>query len=141
MALSAFDDEATPPSDAALKKALGRTSASWMRLKDGLHAAHGPLTDEWGFPGKAYGWSLRIKDRKKRAIVHMTPCRGHFLASFALGEKACAEAHERGLPAPVLAAIDAAPRYAEGRGVRMPVRSRKDVERVEALIEIKLATR
>ena len=96
------------------------------------------MIEEWNFSGKAYGWSFRLK-QKKRTLVYMTPCRGYFLASFALGEKACLAAHAAGLPAPVLAIIDGAPKYAEGRGVRIPVRSRRDVDNVECLVAIKAA--
>jgi hypothetical protein len=98
MALSAFDDKGSPPLDRALEEMLGRTSTLWARLKDDLQAAYGPLLEEWNFSGKAYGWSFRLK-QNKRTIVYMTPCRAHFLASFALGEKACRAAHARGLPA------------------------------------------
>jgi hypothetical protein len=116
---------------------LGRTGALWTQLTERLHAAYDPLTEDWGFAGAAYGWSLRLK-KTKRALVYLTPCRGHFLASFALGEKACAAALERGLPREILDRIDAAPRYAEGRGVRIPVRTRKDVDHVQQIAAIKV---
>jgi hypothetical protein len=111
-------------------------SRAWARLTDDLQSAHGPLIEEWNFSGKAYGWSFRLK-QKKRILVHMTPCRGHFLVSFALGEKACLAAHAARLPASVLALIDRAPQYAEGRGVRMPVRTNRDLDSVEKLAAIK----
>ena len=136
MALSAFDDRSTPPDDRSLQAMLGRTGALWTQLTERLHAAHDPLTEDWGFAGAAYGWSLRLK-KTKRALVYLTPCRGHFLASFALGEKACTAAREHGLPREILDRIDAAPRYAEGRGVRLPVRTRKDVEHVQQIAAIK----
>lgn len=138
MALSAFEDKASPPGDRALEEMLGRTSNLWHRLKNDLQEAHGPLTEEWTFSGKSYGWSFRLK-QKKRTLVYMTPCRAYFLASFALGEKACRAAQSAGLSAPVLAVIEGAPKYAEGRGVRMPVRSRRDVDNVKSLAAIKVA--
>jgi Protein of unknown function (DUF3788) len=136
MALSAFDDKASPPDPRSLEAMLGRTSGLWTRLTERLHAAYDPLDEDWGFAGKAYGWSLRLKG-KKRALLYLTPCRGYFVASFALGEKACAAAHDRELPRGILDLIDAAPRYPEGRGVRIPVRTRKDVEHVERIAAIK----
>jgi len=138
MALSVFDDKASPPTDKALDAALGRSGKLWIRLRKDLEEAHGPLTEEWNFSGAAFGWSFRLK-KKKRIIVYMTPCRSHFLASFALGEKACRAAHAAGLPAPVLALIEDAPKYAEGRGVRIAVRSRSDLDSVESLVAIKVA--
>lgn len=138
MAWSAFDDKASPPADKPLLETLGRAGPLWTRLRDHLQSTHGPLVEEWGFAGKAYGWSLRLKQRK-RAIVYMTPCRGSFLASFALGEKACAAAKAARLPSWLLAIIDEAPRYPEGRGIRIPVRRASDVAGVEKLAAIKIA--
>ena len=92
-----------------------------------------------GVAGARFGWSLRLK-RGKRVIVYMTPGTGQFLALFALGEKACAAAREAGLPACVVALIADAPKYAEGRGVRIPVRTKKDAAAIRALASIKLAT-
>ena len=133
---AAFGDKASPPTPAALATVLGKTSRLWMRLQESLQAVHGPLAEEWNF-GTAFGWSFRLK-QKKRAVVYMTPRRGHFLASFALGEKACAAAKQAGLPPSILAIIDEAPRYAEGRGVRIPVRTARDVAAVEQLAAIKM---
>lgn len=138
MALSAFGDKAAPPADALLRAMLGRTAPLWSRLTEDLRKAHGPLAEEWNFAGNAFGWSMRLK-KKKRTIVYMTPCRAHFLASFVLGEKACRAAREGGLPPAVIEAIDGARKYAEGRGVRIPVKNRKDVETIEMLAAIKIA--
>ncbi len=69
----------------------------------------------------------------------MAPCQGHFLASFALGEKAVQAAHESALPAAVLEVIDRAQKYAEGRGVRLVVKTARDVRSVETLAAIKMA--
>ena len=138
MALSAFDDKASPPGTRELDEVLGAASGLWTRLKADLQSAHGPLVEEWSFSGKAYGWSFRLK-QGKRAIVYMTPCRRFFLASFALGEKAWRAAHGLGLPESILAILDAAPEYPEGRGVRIPVRRVSDVKCVERLAAIKVA--
>ncbi|HSV49271.1 MAG TPA: hypothetical protein VLH35_03060 [Candidatus Acidoferrales bacterium] len=46
---------------------------------------------------------------------------GLLFASFALGKKAVKALHESGLPASVLETIDSAPKYTEGRGVRLKV--------------------
>jgi hypothetical protein len=61
------------------------------------------------------------------------------MASFALGEKAVKVAHESDLPVSVLEVIDNAKKCAEGRGVRLEVRSAEDVRNVEKLAVIKMA--
>ena len=71
--------------------------------------------------------------------MYMTPCEGYFLASFALGEKAVKAAHNSDMPASVLEVIDNAKKYAEGRGVRLEVRTAGDVRNVEKLAIIKMA--
>lgn len=138
MALSIFDDRATPPTEQALAQALGRAAAAWSLLKAQVGRQCAPLSEEWAFAGAKFGWSLRLK-HGKRVIVYMTPGQGHFLASFALGEKACAAARTARLPAGVLTLIAEAPRYAEGRGVRIPVRTARDATAVSKLAAIKLA--
>ena len=103
-----------------------------------MAARLGPVSKEWGYTSKSTGWGVRLK-RKDRIILYMAPCRGFFLASFALGEAAVRAAHASGLPAPVLELLDAAKKYAEGRGVRLEVRSAEDVRNVVELAVIKAA--
>jgi hypothetical protein len=138
MALSAFDDKSKPPQEADLKMTLGSAYPQWNQLKKLIAANYTPVAIEWGFSSKATGWGLRLK-RDNRAILYMTPCEGYFLASFALGEKAVKAAHESDLPAAVLAVIDGAKKYAEGRGVRLEVRTAADVRYIEKLAAIKMA--
>jgi hypothetical protein len=138
MALSAFDDKAKPPGAGALETMLGRTGAHWNDLVAHAAAAHAPLEEAWNFAGANWGWSLRLK-QKKRTILYMTPCRKHFLVGFALGEKAVEAARGAGLPAWLLETIDAAKKYAEGRGVRIEVRNKQHLEAVKKLAAIKMA--
>src|SRR5688572_27323168 len=127
MTLGALEDEGARPTDRSLAGVLGRAHRSWRRLRTALQAAHGPLAEQWYFAGKAFGWSFRLR-QGRRVLVYLLPRRSSFLASFALGEKACLAARTVGIPASVLSIIEAAPRYAEGRGVRIPVRTLKDVD-------------
>jgi hypothetical protein len=134
MSLSAFDDKGRPPTDSDVAKVLGNAGAAWDALRK--DPALGGLREEWGFTTKATGWGLRLRE-DKRVIVYMTPQEGRFLASLALGEKAGKAALAAGLPAALLAAIEAAPRYAEGRGVRVEVRTIRNARAVAALAGIK----
>lgn len=137
MALSVFEDRARPPSEDEVRAALGRAHAAWQSLRGYVHDNFGPVADEWGYPGKKYGWSLRLK-KGKRIIVYMTPCRKHFIAAVVLGDRAYAVAHERGLPKDILTVLDAATRYAEGRGIRLEIRTAVDVRAVEQLVAVKM---
>jgi hypothetical protein len=137
MALSAFDDKSIPPQDNDLAAMLGGTFVFWNELKRLMASRFAPLSIERGFTSKKTGWGLRLK-QEKRTILYMTPCKGYFLASFALGEKAVKAARENDLPVSVVKVIDSAKKYAEGRGVRLEVRSAEDVRNVEKLAVIKM---
>jgi hypothetical protein len=136
--LSVFVDKSKPPQDVDLAAMLGSTFVFWNELKRLVASRFAPLLVEWGFSSKKTGWGLRLK-REKRIILYMTPCKDHFMVSFALGEKAVAAAHKSDLPPSVLKVIDSAKKYAEGRGVRLEVRSVEDVRNVEKLAAIKMA--
>ena len=138
MALSAFDDKSKEPLAAELEGALGRSSARWDELVAHIAEEYAPLDQTWNFSGAKWGWSLRLKQRK-RTVLYMTPCERHFLVGFALGEKAVNAARAGSLPDSIMAIIDEAPKYAEGRGVRIEVRIQADLEGVKALAAIKMA--
>jgi len=138
MALSAFNDKSGPPRSKELKETLGRSSALWDQLADHLAVEYQPLTEKWVMYSEKWGWSLQLK-RKKRTILYMTPCKKNFLVGFVLGEKAVKAAHESDLPHPVLAMIDSAPKYSEGRGLRIEVRTKKELETTKKLAAIKMA--
>lgn len=138
MTLSAFADKLKPPQPQQLAPTLGKSFFYWNELKELIENRFRPVSFEWGFTSKTTGWGLRVKS-EKRTILYLTPCEGYFLASFALGEKAVKAAHESNLPATVLQIIDTAKKYAEGRGVRLEVKSAGDVRNIEKIAIIKMA--
>jgi hypothetical protein len=140
MILSSSNGQGSPPGPRELASLLGRSSSHWLRLHAELTAEFGPLGEKWSFSKKTQHWSLQLKRKKnQRTIVYMIPCQKHFVAAFALGEKACRAARESGLPAALLAVIDKAPKYPEGRGVRLEVRNKQDLESVKHFAVIKMA--
>ncbi|MDH3253437.1 MAG: DUF3788 domain-containing protein [Acidobacteriota bacterium] len=137
MALSAFDDKDREPQISELEDVLLEAAAVWRELISRLESEFDPLTHDWGFSGKKWGWALRLK-HKKRAVLYMTPATGFFCVGFALGKKAVAAAHESDLPRSVLDVIDGSQVYAEGRAVRLDVRSRRDLESVLQIARLKM---
>jgi hypothetical protein len=137
MALGEFNDKSSSPNGTELAAVLGNSFAVWNTLIGEVSSRYHPLTVDWGFSSPKTGWGLRLK-REKRTILYMKPCLGFFLVSFALGEKAVQAAHESGLPAHVLAVIDGAKRYAEGRGVRLEVKDPEALVWVMKLADAKM---
>ena len=81
---------------------------------------------------------MRLK-LKKRNILYMAPCKNCFRVAFILGDKAVKAARQIKLPQPILKAIDDAPRYPEGTGVRLIVKRMSDLPAIRKLAEVKLA--
>ena len=138
MALSAFDDKSKEPLRGELAEVLGLATHLWDQLISNVRSRFDPLTEDWGFSGKKWGWALRLK-HKKRAVLYLTPANGFFYAGFALGQKAVDAAQDSDLPPSVLDIIDSSQKFAEGRGVRLEVRSDVDVRSVTQLADIKMA--
>ena len=137
MALSAFDDPARAPTPDEVDAALGHAARLWAELIAAVHRDTGELTETWAFGAKS-GWSLRLV-RKERNLIHMTPQAGRMLVSVVLGEKAIARAEAAGFAsARTLEVADAAPKYAEGRGIRFPVDTDEDLVVAMELARIKL---
>lgn len=138
MALSAFEDKSNAPRPDQVTEVLGRTGKAWDKLRKQLYADYEGLAEEWKYSGKAWGWSLQLK-QKKRTVLYFTPCQKHFMIGLVLGEKAFKAAKDSGLPDAVIEMISSATKYAEGRAVRIEVRSIKDVGVVLRLTSIKMA--
>ncbi len=134
---SAFMEKEAKPGEADLARVLGGARSRWDKLRNAIAAEFPPLEEEWVYSGKNYGWSLRLK-QKKRAVMYLTPLERSFRVAFALGEKASAAAHESELPASVLKIIETAPRYAEGRAIRMEIKKNADVQIAARIAAIKM---
>ena len=135
---NAFIGKATAPSAEELSAALGPTSALWRQLVDTLIKEHASLDLEWHSLQPKYGWNLILK-LKKRRIVYLGPSVGCFRASFVLGDRAVTAARLSSLPKPVLELLEQAPHYAEGTGLRLLVKTAKDLPAIRKLAQIKLA--
>lgn len=135
--MSAFLDRAVVPDDAAAAAVLGPMAESFATLRAHVASRFGPLTEVWSWSGKAYGWTLALK-RKKRPLLYLTPEVGWFRASVALSDAAVVAAQGAGLPEEVLATIAAAPRFPEGLAVRIEVRDGWQVEGVERLVAVRV---
>jgi hypothetical protein len=138
--LSFFHDKRTPPSDETLRAALAGTAGLWEELVARLAEHFPPVDVVWSFASKKIGLSARI-NHGKRTIVYLLPANGWFQVSMALGEKAAAAARASELRDAILPLIEAAPKYAEGRGIRFEIHPGDDdrVAIAEALALLKMA--
>jgi hypothetical protein len=136
--VNAFIDKPTPPTAADVAAVLGPAIAAWDRFLADLASELDVTVHEWKCHSPKWGWSLRVK-RKARTIVWLSPSEGFFAVLFILGDKAMRAARLATLPKRIVAALDTAPKYPEGTGVRLQVRTLRDVSALKTLAAIKLA--
>ncbi len=132
---NAFIGQRTPPTKAALAKALGASVKLWNAIVAALKDE--APSHEWSSYSPKAGWALKLK-KKDRTILYLSPCNGSFRASFVLGDKAVEAAKSSDLPKPVIKLIAEAKKYAEGTGIRIDVNNLDDVQTVKKLAAIKL---
>lgn len=135
---NAFIGKTAQPTSDEVAAALGSTAIVWKEFLDWLEDEKGITEQEWNSSSPKYGWALRMK-LKKRNIVYLGPCAGCFRVAFVLGDKAMAAARETKLSKSVLKALDEAPHYAEGTGIRLMVHESKDLAPIRILAAVKLA--
>jgi hypothetical protein len=134
---NAFIGAVTAPTDGELANALGPAKAVWDGLIGSLTAEGIVDTREWKSYSRKSGWSLRLV-RGKRTIVWLAPCERCIHVAFIFGDKALTAIRSSKLPARILALLDDAPKYPEGTGIRLHIRSARDLPAVRALARIKL---
>lgn len=132
-----FNDKAQIPNNEDLHRVLGEKFELWTAIREYTLKAYPKALEEWNFPGVKYGWSFRIKD-KKRAIIYLLPDDQRFRIALVYGEKATIRALNSNISKEIKDIIEAAPVYAEGRGFRIEITGKELIPDIEKLIDIKL---
>jgi hypothetical protein len=138
MYISIFTNTAQKPVIADLMQPLAETFPLWMKIREFVLEKYPTGLEEWNFPGAKYGWSFRIKD-KKRAIVYFLPRDGFFKIAFVFGTKAMNEILASDISEIIKTDLQNARVYAEGRGIQIEVKDDSTLNDIKKLIEIKLS--
>lgn len=137
MDMSIFNDKETKPDEEALKKAIPDYYDLWVELKTHITKTYPEVTEEWNYPGKKYGWSFRMRS-KKRVVMYFLPRDNEFKIALVYGQKATDAALESAIPAEYKNIINEAKVYAEGRGFRIDIKSWEQIEDIKELIRFKM---
>jgi len=137
MDTSIFSNNAVVPDYKMLSEALGDFHKAWLEIRDYVYTLYPKAMEEWYFPGLKYGWSYRIKD-KKRAIIYLLPRDKFFITAFVFGEKAVNDTLGSDISNEIKEIIKSARVYAEGRGFRIEIKTGAIVEDIKKLVAIKL---
>jgi len=134
---SVFMNKTEIPDESSLLEALSETYLLWIEIRNYVLGKYSKALEDWNYPGPKYGWSFRIKD-KKRVLVYMLPRQGYFMIALVFGEKATKAALQSSISIDLKTSIESAKVYAEGRGFRIEVRDLTRIIDIRKLIDIKL---
>ena len=137
MSQSIFLDKALQPKDEEVRNVLKNSYENWNAIREFITGNHENVSDEWNFPGKNYGWSMRIKI-KKRNIIYMVPHDGYFNVAFVFGPRAYEVVSNSDLPGEIKDSLKQARVYMEGRGIRLDVHADDSINNIQELIQIKV---
>jgi hypothetical protein len=134
---SIFMNKSDRPTEQDLVDKLGSTYLLWSDLKSYLNDTLKNPSGEWNYPGKKYGWSFRMKS-KKRNIIYFLPRDGYFKVAFVFGQKATNKVMESSVNEIIKAELNEAKVYAEGRGIRIDIKDDQILNDIKNLIQIKV---
>lgn len=138
MDTSIFMDKKVVPTNTHLEVSLSDSCEVWKIIEEYVHLKYPFALNEWNYSDDKYGWSYRIKD-KKRVIIYLLPRDGFFKVAFVFGQKATDAILANSISDAIKSELAAARVYAEGRGVRITVRDDSNREDIKELIDIKIA--
>lgn len=130
-------DKSKQPDDEVLKAALGKTYKLWQEIKTSITNEIGAVTEEWKFYGAKSGWTMKLL-LKKRNLFFLIPNEEFFITGFVFGDKAVAIVEKSNLPVHLITELVEAKKYAEGRGLRIEIRKKSDINNVINLVKIKI---
>ena len=137
MDISIFVDKKMIPTTENLIESLSGTYELWNDLTGYVHLKYPSAIDEWKYSGDKYGWSFRIKD-KKRVILYLLPRDKFFKTAFVFGQKATDAVMNSRISDKIKSELESARVYAEGRGIRIDVNNDIIINDIKKLIDIKI---
>ena len=131
-------DRKVLPKGTDLIVSLADTYSIWKNTEEYVHLKYPSAMGEWSYSGDRYGWSFRIKD-KKRTIIYLLPRVSFFKVALVFGQKATNAILASGISDMIKSELVAARVYAEGRGIRINIRDESVLEDIMKLIDFKIA--
>ena len=128
------------PAAEELAAVLGSAEVVWTGIIDAIEERFSPLESQWR-PSKSDFGRICLLRHKKRTLVYLTPQKEGITVAIIMGERAYDLAMTSSIPSQIKQMFREARPYAEGRGIRFPAKSERDVSLVVKLVEIKMATK
>jgi len=126
---SPFPDKFCPPEDYAVEEVLGLLYPHYLVLRSLCH----DCKQEWRFPGKKYGWVLKV-ERKRKAIFWLTPLQNMFKIGFIIRPSEQTPLLDRIQAGVVRSTVEHPTVYPEGLGFSLTVTDSLLAEEVVKLV-------
>lgn len=123
--------------DGRWREALGAAYSIWADIVRVVEELASPLDIAWKPSTIAFGHVCVLR-HKKRTLLYLLPAQASVTVAIILGERAYGLAMSSTLPAAIKKALSEARPYAEGRGIRVPVTTTRDLAAIRKLVAIKL---
>lgn len=114
------------------------TFHNWQEIAAFTFRNYPEAVGEWHFSGAKFGWSYRIKDRK-RVLVYLLPRDGFFKVALVFGQKALDQIRTSETSESIKTELENSRKYAEGKGIRIAVKDQSNLADILQLIQIKIA--
>ena len=137
MDISVFTDLTKNPQTKDLKFPLAATLKFWKEIRNFVFEQYPTAKEEWFVSVKKYGWSFRIKD-KKRAIIYLSPGNGYFNVVMIFGQKATDKIIASNISEELKTELLNSKVYMEGRVLRFEVHNELLMEDIKKLVLIKI---
>ncbi|MCX6169082.1 MAG: DUF3788 domain-containing protein [Ignavibacteriales bacterium] len=125
------------PTEDELKSVLGASYKLWIDLIKYVETKFGSAVTEWKYYGAKSGWLQKLF-LKKRNLLFFIPHSKYFRIGLVFGDNAVSEILQSNLPKEIIEEIKNTKKYAEGTGLRIDVKNKKNLDTVKKLLQIKV---
>jgi hypothetical protein len=131
-------DPKTPPTDAIIASALGKSYALWQNVFKQLHTERPALVPEWRYYNDGKSWLMKLT-YKKKTVVWVGVYAGFFRFTAYLTEKARAAVEASDISDDCKDQFSHSKRFGKLIAVSVPFKKKADVRDGLALVALKLA--
>ncbi|MEZ5359044.1 MAG: DUF3788 family protein [Candidatus Zixiibacteriota bacterium] len=134
---SVFTEKAVQPNDKLIAEALGKKYPLWQGAIAIAESICGPITQQWMYHGRKYGWYCKLLHKKKN-ILFMAPLDGYFRIVFLFNDQAVSEIEASdAISDTVKEDLRNGEQYNIGRSLNVNIKFKKNLADIRQLIEIK----
>ncbi len=125
------------PTEKVIFSHIGKSKIFWESIFSNIHTNHPDFIEQWRYYNDGKCWLLKIT-KKSKTIFWLSVLRESFRITFYFGDKAEPAILDSTISNELKEQFKNGKRYNKIRGITLITGSKKDIEDVSSLIEIKL---